>query len=569
MRITLTSGAEFEGIYANNPTDPSSCYLKMVQQKKGSNTGDVSNGMTRGGPGMPFQRKDITDARVLSNQGRNDGKALNGGRSFRTDAAISNSRLGAERDLKRWVSDTGNEVDGSLEGPGNQGRWDQFAENERLFGIKTDYDENIYTTTIDKNHPEYHQRLAAADRKAREIERSTASTAHVAEERIMDFVGGDDNRDEEEKYSGVRRQDFPPLSSRKNKYTPPARRAPMAQSNVKGAPIDPAIISSQLKAVPTPKQSDSKATQGPAKVQVPEIKTAEPKASETTAAASKLPSDQKKNNNDKVAAPLRSSAAATRTTTPQAKDGAPSTTPSATSTVERDVLNSFRDFATQQRLNAEKARNNKAKQDKQVKLTELKKFADSFKLSTPVPSDLISIIAKDPAKQKEIQAKALQNAEDIAKQKVADSATVEKVATASKDARTKPPVEPASATNTPAVPTDPRNSSRPSAPQHLSSGGLSGRHPGARQSYNPSPHYQQNYRNNRPPHMASQNQPTGNLAQRIREQQQKMHQPHHHMNQHLPVDGMRLPPTGPANSHDISYNRRLSGVPPPDRKSVV
>ena len=28
----------------------------------------------------------------------------------------------------------------------------------------------------------------------------------------------------------------------------------------------------------------------------------------------------------------------------------------------------------------------------------LKKFAEGFKLSTPVPSDLISIIAKDPAK---------------------------------------------------------------------------------------------------------------------------------------------------------------------------
>jgi len=80
----------------------------------------------------------------------------------------------------------------------NAGTWDQFAVNERLFGIKTNYDESFYTTTIDKSHPQYRERMAAAERKAREIERSTAATSHVAEERVMDFVGGDD-RDEEEK----------------------------------------------------------------------------------------------------------------------------------------------------------------------------------------------------------------------------------------------------------------------------------------------------------------------------------------------------------------------------------
>ena len=121
--------------------------------------------------------------------------------SFRTDTAISNSRFGAERSLKAWVPDASYEIDGSLEKQGGGGgAWDQFAENERLFGLKTDYDENIYTTAIDKSHPQYKERLAAAERKAREIERSVASTSHVAEERVMDFVGGDDQRDEEDKY---------------------------------------------------------------------------------------------------------------------------------------------------------------------------------------------------------------------------------------------------------------------------------------------------------------------------------------------------------------------------------
>ena len=78
------------------------------------------------------------------------------------------------------------------------GAWDQFAENERRFGLTTDYDENIYTTSIDKTHPLYKQRVAEADKKAKEIERSTTNNAHVAEERITDNLTGDGG-DEEDK----------------------------------------------------------------------------------------------------------------------------------------------------------------------------------------------------------------------------------------------------------------------------------------------------------------------------------------------------------------------------------
>lgn len=136
---------------------------------------------------------------------RHDGSnSQQGARSgFRTDTAIStNNRLGNERALQPWVPDAGDGIDGSLEKSSSGGAWDQFAENERLFGLKTDYDENIYTTTIDKSHPQYRERMAAADRKAREIERSLPTTAHVAEERVMDFVGGggnDQGGDEEDK----------------------------------------------------------------------------------------------------------------------------------------------------------------------------------------------------------------------------------------------------------------------------------------------------------------------------------------------------------------------------------
>lgn len=128
--------------------------------------------------------------------------SLGSSASFRTDSAISGSRFGGERVLQRWQPDASDDVDGSLEGPGSKssGGWDQFAENSRRFGLTTDYNEDIYTTTIDKSHPQYKQRLADAERKEREILRSAANNSHVAEERVTDNLNANGNGvDEEDK----------------------------------------------------------------------------------------------------------------------------------------------------------------------------------------------------------------------------------------------------------------------------------------------------------------------------------------------------------------------------------
>jgi len=123
--------------------------------------------------------------------------------SFRTDSAISGGRNQGERVLVPWVPDAAPEVDGSLESGRMRNaaasQWDQFAENERRFGVTSDYREEIYTTAINKAHPQYKQRLAEADQKAKEIERSTTTNSHVAEERIVDNLATGDNGDEEDK----------------------------------------------------------------------------------------------------------------------------------------------------------------------------------------------------------------------------------------------------------------------------------------------------------------------------------------------------------------------------------
>ena len=201
------------------------------------------------------------------------------------------------------------------------------------------------------------------------------------------------------RYSGVRRQqDFPPLpgSSNNNKYTPPARRAPTGQATVSGAPVDPAIISSQL-ARPDKPAERPKPTVA-AKASKPEAATP-PTTTESSFSATP----------DTKATLTTTPSSSSRTASPQVK---PEGVPNATATVERDVTNAFKTFATRERRVVENARMTKAKNDKEIKLNDLKKFADSFKLHTPVPSDLVPIIAKDPAKQKEIQEKARRNAEE-------------------------------------------------------------------------------------------------------------------------------------------------------------
>src|SRR4051794_24088682 len=166
--------------------------------------------------------------------------------AFRTDADISASVYRGEKVLQPWVPEAGADVDLPLESSG-QTDWDQFETNNRLFGASSTYDENLYTTQIDRSAPSYLRREADAARIAREIERTTSTNAHMREERGQAIEN--DGEDEEDKYSGVRRDDlnFPPLASGgPNKYTPPARRAPTGQPTVAGAPVDPAIISAQL-----------------------------------------------------------------------------------------------------------------------------------------------------------------------------------------------------------------------------------------------------------------------------------------------------------------------------------
>lgn len=259
-----------------------------------------------------------------------------------------------------------------------------------------------------------------------------------------------------------------------------------------------------------------------------------------------------------VAVPAQSSATPSRNLSPQTRDSATPTNnvPSATDTVEVDVLKEFKNFASQQRINAEKARTTKARQDKETKLADLKKFADSFKLSTPVPTDLVPIIAKDPSKQKEIQAKAIKNAEEMAKK---PETTPKPTHATGKDNQGRPVEQ----KPTPG-PNDTKATRAPTAPQNASNNTNSARHQNRQQySQQQSYHGQQQFRGGRggPQHGALQHQQPGNLAQRLRNVEQQKYSQASVTHPHASAPDVRAPPTGPANSTDAGFSRRASAVP--------
>lgn len=331
---------------------------------------------------------------------------------FRTDTDISGNVARGGRDLQRWTSSAEPNVALSLEDSGSRGDWDQFQANEKLFGLKSDYDENLYTTRIDKSNPQYRQREAEAQRIAREIEGTSTNNPHLREER--GHIGDDGDLDEEERsnfpheshsqltdivrrYSGVRRQriDYPPLqSSNPNRYIPPAHRPPSGNVTVPGAPVDPAIISSQMArpeaSSPRLKTSTSTDTRGAIDAVASEIITSPDNAKAITPDVSQSRTDE--------------------LTTSRPTETSKQTTTNATANVEAEVLDSFKQFAEKQKMQVADHKRQRVSHDKAIKLNDLKGFSKNFKLHTPVPKDLVPILAKDKKKQCEIIEKAQRNA---------------------------------------------------------------------------------------------------------------------------------------------------------------
>lgn len=543
--ITLKNGEKYSGVLSGTSLDPSELrYVFKMVKKLLPAAGAQTNGSSEVsddyvGVGdyhvMSFDMSDVADFNVPNVVlDKSQAKGQNGATSFRTDTDISGNMALRERNLQKWEPE---EVDTNmtLESTSRSTEWDQFSTNERLFGVKSNYDETFYTTTIDRNNPQYAQRAARAEKIAREIESSSALNSHVREERGGNALA-DDGGDEEDKYSGVRRDLLPLSSGQPNKYTPPARRAPSAHPTVPGAPVDPAIISSSV-ARPDAASKPVQRTASPAAENAASSEAAKADASKKppVAATSDAPKDDtKKVESVTPAAPkqpeqtqkLSSAIKGPVAAIPPRKTGRPH---DATANVEHELLDSFKQFSAAEKLRISDRQRTIARENKAVKLNDLKKFAQNFKLSTPVPSDLVPILAKDETKQQAIVEKALRQAQETKSTPPKTTSTV---------ADTKPATRPSAASK-------PDSTHAPSSTA-----------PDRQQNQRPRPG-QPGYATTPLRERPHQNLPQGNargpgmLSSRLQMNQQQLKQqggvPYNGgVPQPIPSQEMRIPPTGPS-----------------------
>lgn len=132
--------------------------------------------------------------------------------NFRVDADIgsSNGIVEKERELEKWGGDSfGAEYhmgtqsyDDDLDDDKyseEQGHWDQFNANKVKFGIEMTYDEELYTTRLDKNAFTEEQ-MREAERLERSILEQKSKSIHEAEERNQQLPV---DYDEESRFGAV------------------------------------------------------------------------------------------------------------------------------------------------------------------------------------------------------------------------------------------------------------------------------------------------------------------------------------------------------------------------------
>ncbi|KAG9225037.1 hypothetical protein CCMSSC00406_0001812 [Pleurotus cornucopiae] len=290
-----------------------------------------------------------------------DSKPTTNGDSFKTDVDISQkSQTMKHRELQAWkpsadvpepsVNFQAGNGDDRTFGVGSNGGWDQFAVNEQLYGVKTQFDEELYTTKLDRSAADFKERERKAQRIANEILGGSTSNPHVAEERNQ--IVDDSGANEEDKYSTVVRG--------RDAYVPPGARKPGVTS--------PPISNAAKTAAEIPKVSIN----GPD--------------------GSSLPSQQE------------------QSSTPSNSSKAPSPAPSNSTKPPADPLPAFRDFVTNEKQRLTQKRQALVKNEMDKRMADLVKFSQNFKLNKPIPDDLVPILAKDEEKQKAIREKASKDA---------------------------------------------------------------------------------------------------------------------------------------------------------------
>ncbi|OLL22431.1 Ataxin-2 [Neolecta irregularis DAH-3] len=375
--VTTADGHKHSGILSKVATEGEvALYLQMVR-KVGADNMVIPNMVITGKDfaGLMACNIDLTPAPS---------------EDFLTDTAISRIKDVKERELQPWnAGDDYQEIDLDNHQYDPTQSWDQFEVHEQQTGLKSTYREEVYTTAIDRSHPKYAERAKRAEKFAREIEGSASSNPHVREER--GYVD-DSGLNEEDKFSSVQRN---PSS-----YVPPARRN--FRHLPSDADYDPAIISATLsRQTPVLRKADTMPsdvlTNKPPQAQLQGQVHFPPRLSQVLNASPKDPT--------------------------QLRQAIPFNRANSNQQIETALVSDFTQFVSLERNRVEAKRETLIQKEKSGRLEELKRFSQNFKLKTPLPMDILPILAKDKIKQDEILQKSKES------QSNASSPTQEKTPT--------------------------------------------------------------------------------------------------------------------------------------------
>ncbi|PKU61794.1 hypothetical protein MA16_Dca023572 [Dendrobium catenatum] len=211
VEVHVKNGSTFSGIFYSVNAKDFGIILKMAQL--------IKDGAVKGQKGAPEAHKRpqtiIIPARELVQIIAKDvplaidefstANVREKRKDLMIDSVISRSHnVEVERELERWTPDVDDpecpELDNIFDGTWNR-NWDQFQTNETLFGVKSTFNEELYTTKLVRG-PHMREIEREASRIAREIEGEETHDLHLAEERGMHFP----DIDEESRYSAVHRQ---------------------------------------------------------------------------------------------------------------------------------------------------------------------------------------------------------------------------------------------------------------------------------------------------------------------------------------------------------------------------
>ncbi|GLD95194.1 hypothetical protein PINS_up003836 [Pythium insidiosum] len=252
VEVQLVDSSRYVGILDCIDPDDFSIVLKNTQRKGTSHGESFDSGST-----VIFKRRQLAhisaDGVVDYSETTVGTGAVAGAPGFRTDTEISGRShehlYGRElQAASSWLDpqlDTGSLEDSRRRGPSGKSAWNQFEANEKLFGVVSTFDENLYTTKLDRGKLSTEQ-SREAERIAREIERETTGNFHLQEERGQRVERED--LDEEALYSSVdRKATASPVTRTPNAYIPPALRNASRQTSGGNASAPKSATTSESK----------------------------------------------------------------------------------------------------------------------------------------------------------------------------------------------------------------------------------------------------------------------------------------------------------------------------------